>query len=64
MIRTTNIYSNREALSLAMKVQRLNILGVKYDINIVDGIGSGEKVVSLTWDETEYEKALNEEEEF
>lgn len=58
---TTNIYSNKEAISLALKIKRLQILEVPFELGIVKGIG-GENVVRLTWDETAFEKALNEEE--
>lgn len=63
MIKTTNIYSNNDAVSLARKIQRLQTLGVGFELSIKKGIGN-ENVVGLTWDETEYEKALNDEEEF
>lgn len=63
MIKTTNIYSNNDAVSLARKINRLRNLGVDFELSIVKGIG-GENVVNLSWDEKEYEEALNAEEEF
>lgn len=63
MIKTTNIYSNNDAVSMARKINRLRNLGVDFELSIKKGIG-GENVVSLTWDETEYERALENEEEF
>lgn len=63
MIKTTNIYSNNDAVSMARKINRLRNLGVDFELAIAKGIG-GENVVSLTWDETEYERALENEEEF
>lgn len=63
MIKATNIYSNNDAVSLARKIQRLQTLGVDFELHIVKGI-VGENVVSLVWNETRYEEALNDEEEF
>lgn len=63
MIKTTNIYSNNDAVSMARKINRLRNLGVDFELAIAKGI-DGENVVSLTWDETEYERALENEEEF
>lgn len=63
MIKATNIYSNNDAVLLARKIQRLQTLGVDFELHIVNGIG-GENVVSLVWNETRYEEALNNEEEF
>lgn len=61
MIRTTNCYSNDQAVSMARKIQRLKNLGVDYDIEIGRGIDN-EAVVLLSWNETEYEAALEAEE--
>ena len=63
MIKTSNIYSNDQAVSLAMKIQKLQGYGVPFEISIARGIG-GEKVVSLSWDEKVLEKAIEEDEEF
>lgn len=43
------IYTN--AVDLAKKIDKLNELHVNYTIKIVDGIGVGEKVVRLDWDQ-------------
>ena len=43
------IYTN--AVDLAKKIDKLNELHVNYTIKIVDGIGIGEKVVRLDWDQ-------------
>ena len=43
------IYTN--AVDLAKKIEKLNELHVDYTIKIVDGIGVGEKVVRLDWDQ-------------
>ena len=61
MIRSTNVYSNNQTISMARKIQRLKDLGLDYDIEIGRGIG-GEAVVLLSWNETEYEHALEAEE--
>lgn len=63
MIKMTNIYSKGETISMALKIKRLQTLGVPFELSIVKGIGN-ENVVNLTWDETKYEEALNAEEEF
>lgn len=62
MIKATNIYSNNETVSLARKIQRLQTLGVDFELHIVKC--RGENVVSLVWNKTRYEEALNDEEEF
>jgi len=58
---TTNFYSNNEAISLALKIKRLQILEVPFELSVVKGIG-GNNAVCLTWDEVTFKKALNEEE--
>ena len=58
---TTNFYSNNEAISLALKIKRLQILEVPFELSVVKGIG-GKNAVCLTWDEVAFKKALNEEE--
>lgn len=63
MAKATNIYSNNDAVSMARKINRLRNLGVEFDLSITKGIG-GENVVNLSWNEAEYEKALEAEEEF
>lgn len=48
------IYTN--AVDLAKKIDKLNELHVNYTIKIVDGIGIGEKVVRLDWDQEYIDK--------
>ncbi len=63
MAKMTNIYSYDQAISLAMKIERLQNYGVPFEVGIARGIG-GERVVSLSWDDKILEEAIENDEEF
>ena len=60
MITDTNIYSAGQAISMAIKIRRLQELEVPFDVKIVKGI-DGESVVSVSWDHKRFEDAIEEE---
>ena len=61
MAKMTNIYSYDQAISLAMKIERLQKFGVPFEVGIARGI-CGERVVSLSWDDKILEEAIENEE--